>query len=224
MQASQQFSASMQTIITHWKEANPTRCHRLGIHDYDGELPNYTATTVSKRCEEIENDLKQLISSEHTATQNKLTKFEFNLLKMDLQTELYELKEEQAFKDDPSAFIRPLGIIESSYTARSFASLENRIELIIKLEEKIPTFLASAEHVLHPQLAKVKITMAQQFLQGIIHYYRSKLQTFVQQSKNPQTIIKWKTVNTEAIKAMEMFAEKLQKVYLPNAHTSFALG
>ena len=224
MQSNQQFSASVNSIIAHWKKANPTRCHRLGIHDYDGELPNYTAVVVSKRCEEIENDLKQLTLVEEKVAQNKLTKFEFNLLKMALQTELFELKEEQAFKEDPSTFIRPLGSIESSYTARSFAPIEDRIQLIIKFEEKKPAFLASAEHILNPQLAKVKISMAQQFLRGIINYYQSKLQTFIQQSKDPQKVTKWKEVNTKAIKAMEIFAEKLQKVYLPKAHTKFALG
>ena len=224
MYSNKQSSKVVESIIDHWKKANPTRCHMLGIHDYDGELPNYSASYITKRCKEIETDLIELGKIEKSLTAEKFAHFEFTLLKMALETELFELKERQEFKENPVVFVRPLTMVESSYVKRSFASIDDRTKLIIKLEEKIPNFLNSALEILNENLSTVKISMAQQFLKGSINFYKNKLNSFIIQAKDKESIDKWTQVNTIAVNAMEQFSEKLEKQYLPKSHNNFALG
>ena len=123
MKPKQSLSEAVKPIITLWKVTNPLECHVLGIHDYDGNLPDYRENFIRKRSEKITKDLKQLASVEKEAVQSKLTRLEYNLLRMALQTEFFELKEHQEFKENPLTYIGPLGIIETSYAARSFASV-----------------------------------------------------------------------------------------------------
>ena len=122
------------------------------------------------------------------------------------------------------SFVRPLTVVESSYIKRSFASVDERISLIIKLEEKIPIFLNSAINILDDSLSAVKISMAQQFLRGTINFYKNKLSTFIMQGSKKDMIARWSEVNIIAVNALEEFAEKLDKQYLPKAHSNFALG
>lgn len=211
-------------IIEKWKRANPIKCHYLGIHDYDGIFPEYTESTVSNRISEIIEDLRQLERLSEPYKADKFSNFEYYLVKLALETELFELKDREEFKDSPLEFIRPLTLVEGSFTKRSFAPLEDRISLIIKFERKIPDFLVQAKNILKKSLPRAKIFMSLQFLPGIINFFSSDLESFIVQTHDKTKLETWQSVNDNAIVAMKDFSKLLQEEYMPRAHSNFALG
>ncbi|MCE7735180.1 MAG: DUF885 domain-containing protein [Candidatus Heimdallarchaeota archaeon] len=209
-------------IISRWKEGNPMGCHVLGIHDYDGRLPDLSPEFLERRINEIQSDLQQLDSMD--TPQGRFDLFEFELIKSALNEELFELDVRQEFKENPAIFIFPLAMIEMSYTARTFAPVEDRVNYIVQIEKNIPLYLEQADNLLNDSLPASKIGMAIQFLSGIINYFRDRLITFVTQIDNEDLIDEWSEANIMAVESMEKFLQKLQTTYMPVAHNNFALG
>ncbi|MHA2248361.1 MAG: DUF885 domain-containing protein [Candidatus Hodarchaeales archaeon] len=214
----------LSPVIEKWKRAKPLICHDLGIHDYDGMLPDYSESAVLNRITEIKNNLKQLEKVSSPYKEEKFSKFEYNLVKLALEGELFELRDREEFKDNPLIFIFPLTIIEGSFTKRSFAPVEDRISLIIEFERKIPDFLEQARSILKESLPQAKIFMSLQFLPGIINFYSSELESFIVQTQDRSKLETWQSVNDKAIIAMNQFSKTLQEEYMPRAHSNFALG
>ncbi|MFV2016870.1 MAG: hypothetical protein ACC656_15675, partial [Candidatus Heimdallarchaeota archaeon] len=126
-------------IISKWKEANPLGCHALGIHEYDGQLPDLSTEFFERRKKEIHEDLQKLDMMGKPT--DKIALFEFGLIKSSLEEELFELEVRQEFKDNPAIIMFPLALVEMSYTARSFAPIEDRVRYIIQIEKNIPQYL-----------------------------------------------------------------------------------
>ncbi len=209
-------------IVSRWKRANPLTCHSLGIHDYDGQLPDYSESFISKRITEIKADIESLITQKKPS--GKLVKFDHGLILSALKRELFELDERKEFKDNPLIWIRPFTLAETSYTARNFASLDDRIRILIEFEKGIPKFLQQAFEVLNPSIPLAKIEMGIGFLSGIISFYKDKLIGFITETDSEKLIDDWSIANIEAVEAMENFHMELKNKYQVNAHDDFALG
>jgi hypothetical protein len=214
----------LSSMIERWKRANLFWCNLLGIHDYDGMLPDYTEFGVKKRISEIEDDLEQLEIIAEPHKQNKFSKFEYLLVKLALERELFELKDLADFKENPLVFIRPLTWVERTYTARSFAPVEDRISLIIDFERKFPSFLDQARTVLNEKLPHPKVFLSIKYISGVLEYFSSQLQPFIEQTEDKSKLRTWQAVNEKAINALKDFHRQLQEVYLPRTRTEFALG
>ncbi|MHA2104951.1 MAG: DUF885 domain-containing protein [Candidatus Hodarchaeales archaeon] len=211
-------------IIERWKYANPGSCHNLGIHEYDGEIRIPEDLWIEKRVNEIIDDLNLIKSLQSNYVDKIFEKFELRLVQLTLERELFELRDRKEFKENPLAFIGPLTVTEGSFTKRSFASIEDRIDLIIKYENNFPDLLSSATTILDESLPRIKIMLSLDFLKGIVNFYKNDLSEFINKSSRSEIIDQWREVNSNAIEAMEKFSEKLQKEYLPKAHDNFALG
>ncbi|MHA2090349.1 MAG: DUF885 domain-containing protein, partial [Candidatus Kariarchaeaceae archaeon] len=211
-----------EEIIDRWKIANPMTCHRLGIHDYDGQLPDFTDSFLKTRISQLKSDINYL--HELGEPEDKFARFEYGLLLSALEQELFERDERKEYLENPLVYVRPLSRIETSYTARNFAPLDMRIKLITQFEQSIPAFLKRALELLQSSLPKAKVEMSIGFLSGIISYFKDNLITFVTQSDDEDLIDEWSVANIEAVEAMDEFHKALLETYLPNSHEKFALG
>lgn len=209
------------SIIERWKSANPVICHRLGIHDFDGQLPAFASESIIKRIAEINLDLEYLQGMEG---ESKFEQFEIDLIVSTLKTELFELSERKEYCKSPLPWIFPLALIETSYTKREFASIDDRIRLIIKFEAQVPDFIELAKETLLPSLARVKVETAIQFLGGFIGYFNDLLISFIAQTDDEDLINEWSEVNIGVVEALTNFQKILIKEYLPVSHDDFALG
>lgn len=210
-------------IIDHWKHANPLACHYIGIHEFDGKIPDLSKEAITSRIAELKSDLKTLATKEKNYSEPH-KKFEFNLVKLSLETELFELEKRCEYKVNPLIYVRPLGIVEGSFTKRSFAAIEKRIDIIIDFISKIPKLLGYANVWLEESLPQAKVQMSILSLTGIINYYKQSLFPFIEQSKNKGKIQHFNEVNAIAINALESFLSKIKEFYLPKSNPNFALG
>jgi hypothetical protein len=160
--------------------------------------------------------------------EGKQEKYEYNLIYSVLRTELFQLDIEKEYLVSPIPYIggwfSPIGVIETSYTARSFASIDERVESITKIEEQLPSYLENAQKNLEPSLlAKPKVEMGINMISGYISYFTDDLIGFVTHAKDEQIIEAWSDANASAIAAMKQFRSFLESK-LSKSHDNFALG
>lgn len=208
-------------IIDNWKERNPLNVHQLGFHDYDGILPDISRERIAKNVSQIKADLKIL---EFIRTPDeKIPRYEYNLLLSTLENELSQLEVIRDYEKSPLDAIQALGIVEGSYTVRSFASVTERVKSIISLEKHIPKFLEDAKSLLKLPLAKSRVEMSSKFLAGMINFYKKNLIDFVKQSNDNSLLQKWQKVNQDALTAMEKLLKHLNEL-LFGSKDEFAIG
>ena len=213
----------IDAIAKRYMAANPLFAHFAGIHDYDGKLPNFNFEEIDERLAELEEDLTTMASLLE-AELTKLTHFEYLLIKYRLETEKFTLSEQREFTKSPLPYIYPFGIIEVSYATRSFATVDERVRFIIEIERQIPGYFKVAMNNLDDSLAKVKIEISIEFLQGTIQYFKDDLISFVSKVNDSELLNTWSEVNHEAVIEMEGFIDKLKSDFLPRAHNDFRLG
>lgn len=211
-----------EEIINRWKKANPLGCHFLGLHEYDGQLPDLSEASLKERIAELNADLITL--NKMIIPKERIELFEYGLIKAQLEEELFELDVRQEFRNNPTIAVFPLAIIEMSYTARSFASIEERVKSIVEIEKGIPLFLEQADALFNDSLPAPKVMMAIQFLGGIMSYYKDQLITFITKIDDETLINDWSEYNIKAVASMEAFLTKLQTFYMPKVNNNFALG
>ncbi|MCY3414006.1 MAG: DUF885 domain-containing protein [Candidatus Heimdallarchaeota archaeon] len=215
-----------EDIIDRWKQFHPLDCHGLGIHEFDGEIPDYSLQGIAKRIEEIKSDLNVLRSLEEPI--DKIERYEYNLLISTLEIELYDLDINKEYLKSPIPYVfswfNPLSIIENSFTMRSYDTINNRVKSITKLENNIPRFIEVAINNLQGKsMSKVKIKSALEFLEGNLAYYKDDLISFITQIEEESLIQEWSLANEKTIEAMEQFIDFL-KESIKEAHDEFALG
>ncbi len=208
-------------IIERWKSSNPVICHRLGIHEFDGQLPDFSPESVIERIQGIKEDL---IVMHKIEGKDRFEQFEIDLIVSTLEAELFELDDRKEYSKSPLPWLFPLALVETSYTQRNFASIDDRIKLIIKLERKVPEFLELAKSTLQTNLARTKVETSIQFLGGFIGYFNDLLISFIAQTDDEDLINEWSEVNIEVVEALTNFQKILEKDYLPVSHSDFALG
>lgn len=209
-------------IINRWKKANPIQCHELGLHEFDGKLPDFSTDFIQRRIKELINDIQTLNGM--NIPQKNQEAFEYRLLLSNLTTELFELDQRKEYSDSPLPYLSPLGLVEESYTVRSFAPLEIRIQAIINLEQAIYRLFQQARMNLKLSLPKSKVQMGIDILNGHLAFFKDTLSKFINTSKNKQLTEQWTSINHIATSEMDKFLDELQHKYLPVAHDNFALG
>lgn len=216
-----QFTDIVHPILTRWKQSHPYEMHTFGVHEYDGQLPDFSTAFLQHRATEIRQDLQMLST---LATKDKFQKFEVSILKLKLEEELFEIEERKEYQTNPVVYIFPLTIIELSYTARKFGTLDSRIKHIISIEQAIPKYLEIAYENLDQSLAQAKIAMSMQFLRGIINFFKDNLIGYILKSDDESLIDAWSEANIAVVAALQKFYDNLEHKYLPQAHTDFRLG
>lgn len=154
----------------------------------------------------------------------KLEQFELDLVRLRLEEELFYLSEYREFEENPLVYIFPLTMIETSYVARSFETVDNRIQSIISIEKQIPRYLEIARENLKDSLPTAKVNMGMQFLKGVMTFLKDNLISFIVQTENENLINEWSEANIRAVGALSEFFDALAKDYLPKSHDDFAMG
>lgn len=218
------FYKDIEEIIVHWKRFDPIRCHSLGIHDWDGLLPDYSKEGLLSRINELKEDIIHLIALKRDYTE-PYTVFEFNLLKLALEQELYELNTFKEYTFSPLFFIRPLYVIERSFVLRNFASIDTRVSIIIKFLTNLPKFLSSAEEHLNKSLPEIYLDLSINSLIGIKNFLENKLDNFIDQATDKESIYaSYHEAKKLVLTCINSFLSDLQEKFRPFLNQNYSMG
>ncbi len=155
--AKQDFAAVASQTLDDYLAARPNTAVELGLHAYDGKLPDFSAeglaATVAQTAAAIERletfDATTLTERERTERAALITTLEEVRFRI-------EVLEEPA--ENPMFY---LGILDlTPYVSRDYAPIEQRAAAIASFAEAVPAHLAAAKANLQPALARPFIETA----------------------------------------------------------------
>lgn len=191
----------------------------LGLHDYDGLLPQFSAEVVNKWTVKAKELVERLKQTDTTGLDERRT-LDRELLVMLLEKALFDFQELRIHIEDPIAYSSSLNV--QTYIARNYAPAEQRAKAITKHLKAIPDFLQTARKNLSQTLPKPHIKVSIEILKGTpanFHEAQRLLETVSVDLRR-----EFEEAEAAAIKAIQEFAKSLEEEYLPRAKDDFALG
>ena len=201
-------------------EANPvTASGWLGLHNYDGRLPDLSRESFARRVAELK-DMQSRAEQLPPAT-DKESRFDRDLLLRTIREELYALEDSRSHENNPMYYANLLDV--SSYIKRDYAPLPTRLDKLIQHLEQAPVALAAGKEQLETALAKPVLETSIGMYEGLISYYERDVTASVAQANSPELTARFEAAREKAVASLRDFIDLLTE-RLPQAHFNFAIG
>ncbi len=214
-----------RAIREHW-DFLPTSGSRIGRHEYDGRLPDFSAGRVSRRVEELHRSLGQLSSlpaddAHGTDAEARMDRLSRSLLDMFLRRELFNLEEMRTLHNNPQRQVGYLGV--GSYVQRDYAPLPDRLRSAMQVLRQAPDFLATLETLTEPELGEPVRDMAVEAYRGMASFYHTGLAAASTECAAiaPDVAAEFDAARELAAAAVSGFAQRLQD---RRTRPGFAIG
>ena len=214
-----------RAIREHW-EFVPTAGSRIGRHDYDGRLPDFSSGRVTRRIEEVHRTLAQLSSlaegdADGSGEPARMDRLSRSLLEMFLRRELFNLEEMRTLHNNPQRQVGYIGV--GSYVQRDYAPLPERLRSATAILRDVPDFLVTVDNLTESELGEPVRDMAIEAYRGMASFYRTGLAAASSECAAiaSEVATEFDAARETAALAITEFAQRLQD---RRARPDFAIG
>ncbi|MEO7597849.1 MAG: DUF885 domain-containing protein [Opitutus sp.] len=192
----------------------------LGDHRFDGKLRDYSAEARSRREASLRAQLAALQQIDGAALTGP-NRVDAQILRLNLEAELFKLTEERPFDWNPLSYNDSLADSVYALTVRDFAPAEKRLGDAIQRMEAMPKVVAQIKaNLKNPPRIHTETTIQQ--TAGAIGLLESGLDELAQ--KVPALRPQFAVAQKKAIAALTDYKAWLQNDVLPKASGDFRLG
>jgi uncharacterized protein (DUF885 family) len=214
-------AALVQDFLTSLYQTHPTLAASLGLHDYDGRVPDLSERARAARA----SALRTLRTRADTIPADGLSREERHdaaLLRHAVDEELFDLESLWDPERSPLPYADAIDV--SAYVKRGYAPLERRVAALTEHLRQVPDVLATARATLRPPLPRPFVDTALDVYQGTIAYLEGELPAAVQPVGPGETLAAFERANTAAVGAVRAFLQYLSDDIRPRATDDFAIG
>lgn len=192
----------------------------LGLHEYDGKLSDPSASAHNARIAQL-MEFRSGLEGLNPASSGSTEDLDRSLIDLQISNELYELKDLRSYEWNPFYYLSSVDV--SRYTKRSYAPLEERVEMICSHLELIPDYLSTARRNLRRELPKAPLETSIQAFEGQISYMHGDLRHVVGRLEQRDLKQRFTRANERAVHAIREFIAALRE-RLRHATDDFAIG
>ncbi len=197
----------------------PVWATSLGVHQYDGQYPDYSSKGIASQLAKIKNFYQRLGKIDPTKLETP-SRSEYEILKGDLAWTILEYEEVRFFEKDPGFYLNTAIWGLFFLLTREFAPPKVRAKSLLARLKKAPRVLRQGKSNIKvpPQ---VYTEVALQTAEGGQRLLKQKVPEFAK--KVPQLEKQLLAANKKTIKAFEDYLAFLKKL-LPRSKGEFTLG
>ncbi|MGA7649581.1 MAG: DUF885 family protein, partial [Thermoplasmata archaeon] len=154
--------------VAHLFVARPTLASYLGLHEYDGLLPDLSVDSTNRwrtTAKELLRRLAEVPESDLTAAR----RHDRNLLQLSLEGTLFDLDETRELDRNPMSYLFQPDL--TNYISRDYAPVADRVAAIVRVLTSVPSLLDAAKHRLEPVLPRPFVTLSIQIAAGLPSHF-----------------------------------------------------
>jgi len=206
-------------LKAHW-DFHPTTAQSFGLHEYDGRLPDFSATAVAKRIAVVRSQERELraIAADALLPNERLDR---GILIAMLEDELFDLAVMQYHRIFPPFHLWRMNVV--NYLLRNYAPLETRMRAVARLLEQAPRFVGRMRATLRRSIPDTCYEVGEQACEGIIESYEKELPDLAKKA-TPATRKRIAVASAKAVASLRAFLDELRAKYKPRVTKRFALG
>jgi uncharacterized protein (DUF885 family) len=204
-------------IVDHVFVLQPGYGVSLGLHQYDGIVPDLSGSATAHWADQTDRLLQRL----GTVTDGRLSadrKIDAFLLRLLLESPLFDVRESRELDRNPMSYVGSISM--TSYLVRDYAPLADRVRAIVKTLESVPQLLDDGRRRLAGPLPRpfVELSLA---IGGGLPAHFEEAETFAARAGLARDV---RTAREPAESAIARFLGWLKEEELPRAVPEFALG
>ncbi|MCH8826672.1 MAG: DUF885 domain-containing protein, partial [Chloroflexi bacterium] len=219
-EANRLFHASMSEILEKTWRHYPDMASGLGLHEYDGRLPDISKTSLAERTRELQVGIAALENVDNAALSHQ-DYYDHQILLLALRKELFELTELKWQETNPMEMLRHIEL--SRYVQRDYAPLEERVTSLTSALRAVPKFLGQLRELMVRPPARPVLDASIQAYDGIRSFYQTDLVDAVAKLADSDTKARFTSANDAASKAVTEYVEFLNSM-LDRAPEKFSIG
>ena len=219
-QAGREFQELVGEILESMWRQYPTAAANMGLHEYDGRLPDISGVALDRRVQELGRHLVSLHDID-TIVLSSDDYIERQLIVSALNKELFDLKEVRLHETNP---MEMLGHIElSNYISRDYAPLGQRVEALTRSLTGVPGYLASLRGHLGQGISSAVLEACIEAYEGVSAFYEDDLTSAVSKLEDEAARNDFERAKDSASGAVKGFARHLRSMQT-GAVQDFAIG
>ena len=214
------FEALVDEVLEATWEFYPNMASGMGLHQYDGRLPDISRGALARRARDVERALGSLGGLDVSALDRQCY-FDHRLIAGALSKELFELSELRPHETNPMEMMWHVEL--SSYIKRDYAPLEQRIESLTSALAQVPDFLDNLRAGLSPRLSRTALEAGLDAYRGMVAFYDKDLREAAGELKDSHIERGFEQARQRASQALSGFVRHLGSLEA-GAVDEFAIG
>jgi uncharacterized protein (DUF885 family) len=199
----------------------PTMAASLGLHQYDGRVPDFRERARASRLSALGGFAARLAEIPRDALDPD-DRHDWSLLQLAIEEERFELDELRDVERNPLAYAGALDV--SGYVKRSYAPPEVRIRALVEHLRQVPDVLGWARQLLRSPLPRPFVMTALEVYEGMVEFHDGDLPRAVREMGPGALWDSFERANAASLAALRDFRQHLEEELLPRATEDFALG
>jgi len=208
-------------FLTALFETYPTLAASLGLHEYDGRVPDFTDAARASRISALTAFAARLADVSPDALDAD-DAHDHTLLRLAVDEELFDLTELREMEQNPMAFSGALDV--SGYVKRTYAPLRTRVQRLTEHLRQFPAALAAAREVLRRPAPLPVIATSLEVYEGMIQFHERDLPAAVREVGTGPLWAAFEQANQDALAAVRAFVGYVRDDLRPRATDRFAIG
>jgi uncharacterized protein (DUF885 family) len=219
--ANKEFAVLAEEFISGYLAWRPQMGTSLGLHQYDGEVTDYSAASVESELRRLQAFRTRLESLNTTCfSQRELA--DYRLLRASILREVFSFQAMKMYSENPMTYAGGLDV--SIYAKRNFAPLPDRVRSITAILQKAPAIMVAARANLAESLPSPQLETAMEEATGAADFLSKDLIEAVIELKDPQVRPAFEQANQKAIRELRDYVAFLKDQKVPKANNRYALG
>ena len=212
-------SLSSQLLEERWA-FYPTEASKLGLHQYDGMLPDLSGTATRARLQQILHGLDRLaaIDLQYLSSQQQM---DYRFLETALKKEHFDLAELHILETDPMKQLAHLNATD--YINRDYAPLPERVQSLTRLLSQVPDFLNAMLGTLREEVARPILDTSIEAYGGMARFYRVDLDRVAGEINDRALLEPFNQARESAARAVDSLLVTLER-RLGKASPHFGIG
>ena len=212
-----EFGRLEHEVVDHLFEFQPSYAVGLGLHQYDGIVPDLGGAATETWATGADALLVRLrrFGDDLLSDDRKVDRL---LLELLLESPLFDLRESREYDRNPMMYLGAAYL--TSYLVRDYAPAERRVDAMARTLERVPALLDAGRRRLHGPLPKPFVDLSLAIGGGLPAHF-AEAQEFAERAGLGDRI---SDARSSAEAAVTEFVGWLRDQCLPHATPEFALG
>ncbi|MEJ2194392.1 MAG: DUF885 domain-containing protein [Ignavibacteriaceae bacterium] len=210
----------VDNFIAVYLELNPTEAVDAGLHEYDGEFPDWSSDGIQTLVDwlHVQKDSLDLYIFD---TREKKQQFEKQYLKAIIDKKLFWLETVKTPFTNPSFYLD--AISPSVYLTRKYAPPDVRMKALITYENNLPEALMQMKANLQLPLPFTFAELGRNVFKGYVNFFNNDLPLVFSSVDNEELQQELAIANELAIESVKELHDWFERI-LPKSNGTYALG
>jgi uncharacterized protein (DUF885 family) len=201
---------------------SPTAGTSAGLHQYDGQLEDYSASGVQREVAALHGFEKKLLEIDPTALDAEPAA-DYEILLNNVRGQLLQLETVRGWEKNPDSYSS--GVTNSIFVImeRPYAPVNVRLRAAVEREKQMPqVFVEARKNLKNPPKIYTEIALEQ--IDGLVSFFQNDVPSAFADATDGQAKAEFAKSNAAVVEALQSYGAWMKSDLLPRSNGDFRYG